>query len=167
VRVVADAEPSTDPVADHRTRPNACGEAYALRTGFDDANQFVALIFREPRSSARRDTCPKTINTECVVPLQPAIHRAASDTQLVAERDYAATLDIAKDGLGSPPLVEITRRLGLTQQLLEPRAFSSRPATRSDCFASLRARHDRLLFGRDRVTLILRRSNVNVGSQPS
>jgi hypothetical protein len=162
--VVVHAEALADQVADHRPGPHAALVASRHRTRFDDGRQLGALRIGQPRRRSRRDAREQTVDAERFVPLEPAIHRAASDACLDGEVHHPPAVEVAQHGTASPPAIQVPTLLcGLDEptQLLAPRR---RPTTRADRFPCLRPAHDHLLD--DRGTLILCGSIVNNQMDP-
>src|SRR5208283_291259 len=105
--VVPDREPLRDQVTDHRARPHSALVSRGLGAGFDGRCQLRALRRGELRRGARRNHCDEPLDAERLVPLQPAIHRAARHACLRREVDDATALDVPEDSSTSPPAIQV------------------------------------------------------------
>ena len=93
-----------------------------------------------------------------VVPLEPAVDRAAGDTALGRDVDHPSSVDVRAYCTTAAPLAEVVLELGLDDEfieLLELRRATARASNRVSC----------LCFRHDRETMILSRSAVKPGSQ--
>ena len=96
--VVAHAEPILDQVANHRPGPDARLIAACDRAPLDQNRQRGTLQFRELRRRAFGDRRTQTLDVVGVVPLQPAVHRAAGHAEVGGDLDDAPAVDVRTHG---------------------------------------------------------------------
>jgi hypothetical protein len=139
--VVADAEAALDEVADHRTRPHAARVPGGLRTGLDDRDQRLTLLFVEPRCAPGCSAGEQPLDAHRLVPLQPTVHRAASDIELTGEFDDALALDVTEHRSAATPRIQVRALRRGSDELTELLAGRRATPPGTDRLACLRPRH--------------------------
>ncbi len=103
VIVVAHTKAAPDEIADHRTGPHPAREARRLRTGLDHGRELRLLRLAQAWRRSWSFGIPEPFGPHGLVPLKPAIDGAPRHFECFAQGDDLLPIEVAQDGLGSPP----------------------------------------------------------------
>ncbi len=157
--VIANAEALRDQVADHRAGPDARLIAGLHRPQLDDDRQGLALLGGELRGRTFGNRGAQSRDVIGVVPLQPAVHRAARDIEVGRDRDHAPAIDIRPHGATTAPFAKVILALCFDNKLVELLQLHASAAGAPDRLPCLGLRHDQR-------TMILSRSAVKLDPKP-
>lgn len=141
--VIPHAESLLDQVADHWPRPHAGLIAGLHRPQFNNDRQGLALLFGQLGRRPLGDRSPDPFDVISVVPLEPPVHGAASDTALRSDVGYLSAVDVRTNRTATPPLAEVVLKLGLDDERIELLELSRAAARATDRVSCLCFRHDR------------------------
>jgi len=142
--VITNAESLFDQVANHRTGPDARLVASLDRPQLDDDGQCLALLLGKLGRRALGNARSQALDVVSVVPLQPAIHAAASNARLVRDVRDPPAIDIRPDGTSSTPFGKVVLQLCLDDECVELLELCGASTCAADRPSSIGLRHDRL-----------------------
>lgn len=142
VVVVANAEALLDQIADHRAGPDSALVSGRLGSRVDERRQLVLLGRKQLGRRTRRLARDQPLYALGLVPLQPAIYRAAGHARCFGQLNDAASFDVPKHRSTSSPLLKVPSLLGVADEPPQTPTSRCRASPRTYCLACLFARHD-------------------------